>query len=93
MATKKCENCDAEIGESEKDCPKCGVNFEDLDNAVSGYESARTISEKRLKAKNPNCDKCGKPKHEGDCEKAPKTTKKKGGLFSNLGAALKKKGA
>jgi hypothetical protein len=84
MATKKCEACDAEIGESEKDCPKCGVNFEELETAVKTVTTAQAVAEKRRKAANPNCDKCGKPKHEGDCAK-PAPKKKTFGLGNVFG--------
>lgn len=82
MATKKCEACDVEIGESEKECPKCGVVFEELEAAVKTLTTAQAVMEKRRKAANPNCDKCGKPKHEGDCPKPP--AKKKSSGFGNI---------
>lgn len=85
--TKKCEACDAEIGQSETECPKCGVNFEELETAVKTVTTAQAVVEKRRKAASPNCDKCGKPKHEGACaQPAPK--KKTFGL----GNVFKKKG-
>lgn len=89
MATKKCEACDQEIGDTEKDCPKCGVNFEELEDAVKTVSTASTVIEKRRKAANPNCDKCGKPKHDGDC--TPKPAPKKKSALSGLGNAFRKK--
>jgi hypothetical protein len=83
MATKKCEACDAEIGESEKECPKCGVNFEELEVAVKTVTTAQAVAEKRRKAADPNCDKCGKPKHEGACAPKPAPKKKTIG-FGNV---------
>lgn len=88
MATKKCEACDAEIGESEVECPGCGVNFEELETAVKTVTTAQAVAEKRRKAANPNCEKCGKPKHEGECVK-PAPKKKVFGL----GNVFRKKGA
>ena len=71
--TKICESCDAEIGFNEKTCPKCGIDFEELEVAVKTVTTAQKVAEKRRKAADPNCDKCGKPKHQGDCAKpAPK---------------------
>lgn len=71
--TKICEACDAVIGESETQCPKCEVNFEELETAVKTVTTAQAVAEKRRKAANPNCEKCKKPKHEGECAKpAPK---------------------
>jgi hypothetical protein len=49
--TKKCEVCDQEIGASEKTCPKCGVEFETLEEEVNVVSRAMTVAEKRRKAK------------------------------------------
>lgn len=85
--TKKCESCDAEIGTSETNCPKCGVDFEELEDAVATVSKAQAIIDKRKKAAEPKpCTKCGKV-HEGAC--APQ---KKPSVFRGLGSALRKKG-
>ena len=47
--TITCENCDAEIGKSETKCPKCGVVFEDLADAIASVETANKVIEKRKK--------------------------------------------
>jgi uncharacterized C2H2 Zn-finger protein len=85
MATKKCEVCEADIGETEVKCPKCGVEFSELEETVTAVERANQILEKRRKAKEESekCKKCGK-KHEGDCPPEPKRNKLRG-----LGAALR----
>ncbi len=49
--TKKCEVCDQEIGSTEVKCPKCGVEFETLEEEVTVVTRAMTIAEKRKKAK------------------------------------------
>lgn len=78
--TKTCEACDAVIGKSEKECPKCGIDFEELETAVKTVTTAQAVAEKRRKAADPNCDKCGKPKHEGECKKVAPPKKKTFGL-------------
>jgi RNA polymerase subunit RPABC4/transcription elongation factor Spt4 len=45
--TKVCESCDAVIGESEKECPKCKVNFEELEDAVTTVSTAQAVLAKR----------------------------------------------
>ena len=51
--TKKCEHCDAEIGATETSCPKCGVNFEELEEVISTLDKANKVLEKRRKAAQP----------------------------------------
>lgn len=88
MATKKCEACDQEIGESEKVCPKCGVDYEELEDTIKGLSVAETVREKRKKAETAAklCAKCGKDKHEGACVTAPAKKKNKlAGLGSVFG--------
>jgi RNA polymerase subunit RPABC4/transcription elongation factor Spt4 len=47
METQTCENCEAVISTTETKCPKCGVVFEDLNDAIATVERAQTIIEKR----------------------------------------------
>lgn len=49
MATKICDACDAVVGETETKCPKCGVEFSELDETVTAVERALSVSEKRKK--------------------------------------------
>lgn len=49
--TKKCEVCEAEIGESEKVCPKCSTDFDALEEAIKTIDTADTVRTKRRKAK------------------------------------------
>jgi RNA polymerase subunit RPABC4/transcription elongation factor Spt4 len=51
--TKKCEVCDQEIGTSEKTCPKCGTNFEELEEEVKVVTRAQNVAQKRAKAAVP----------------------------------------
>ena len=84
--TKTCEACDAVIGASETKCPKCGIDFEELEDALTSVEKANAILEKRRKAKEPKpCTKCNKI-HEGECVKP---AEKKSAL-RGLGSALRK---
>jgi transposase len=86
--TKKCEVCDTEIGKDEKTCPKCGADFEELEDAVKTITTAQAVMEKRRKAAEPKpCAKCGTI-HEGACPPPPKKKALRG-----LGALLRKKGA
>lgn len=86
--TKICESCDAEIGASETKCPKCGIIFEELEEAVSAVERAQSVLEKRRAKKEAEskCPKCKKDKHEGAC--API---KKPSALRALGSALRGK--
>jgi hypothetical protein len=84
--TKVCDACDAVIGKSEKTCPKCSVDFEELEDTVASVSKAQAIIEKRKKATEPKpCAKCSKV-HEGACA-IP--AKKQSGL-RGLGAILRK---
>jgi uncharacterized C2H2 Zn-finger protein len=86
MATKICEACDKEIGESETKCPACGVDFEELADTVTTVERAQAILEKRRKKNEPQpCAKCKKV-HEGACAPAPRKSKLRG-----LGSILRGK--
>lgn len=85
--TKICPACDAVIGESETECPKCKVNFEELEDSIAAVDTASKVLAKRKAAAAPKpCPKCGK-EHEGDC---PPPAKKKS-LIRALGASLRKK--
>ena len=85
--TKICESCDKTIGKSETKCPACGVDFEELEDAVVSVEKAQSILEKRRKAKEPKpCTKCNKV-HEGECSTPPAAKKSR---FSGLGNVLRK---
>jgi len=51
-ATKKCPDCEVEIGESETKCPKCGFDFETLtDEMLDQLDRAQRINAKRRAAK------------------------------------------
>jgi hypothetical protein len=98
MATKKCESCDAEIGESEKSCPKCGVDFEELEDTVKTVDTATKVLEKRRKAEAMKCT-CnpapaeGKP-HKESCPQFVKPpTPQKVNRLRGLGFAMRKRGA
>lgn len=67
--TKKCEYCDETIGKSETKCPKCGTDFEALEEDVKAIERANKVIEKR-KAK--------------DAPPEPKPTEKTKGRFGGL---------
>lgn len=47
METKVCENCDTQVSLAELTCPKCGVTFSDLEDAITTVQRANTILEKR----------------------------------------------
>lgn len=49
--TKVCENCEQEIGASEKVCPKCGTDFEALEQEIGVIERAQKVLTKRNKVK------------------------------------------
>jgi uncharacterized C2H2 Zn-finger protein len=51
--TKICENCETEIGINEESCPKCGVNFADLEDEVKVVTRAHAVAEKRRKKTEP----------------------------------------
>ena len=75
--TKICDNCDQEIGASETVCPKCKVNFEELEQEVSVVERASKVAEKRRKAAAP-------PVPTPEPETTPTPAKKKS-VFRSLG--------
>ena len=88
--TKACDSCDQIIGKSETKCPKCGVDFEALEDAVVTLEQAQKVLEKRRKAAEPKpCAKCSKV-HDGECAPAPPA--KKVSPLRGLGAAMRKRG-
>jgi len=74
--TKTCDSCDAVIGKSEKTCPKCGVDFEELEDAITTVSKAQAIIEKRKKAEQPP---------------APPAPPEKKNPLRSLGAVLRKK--
>ena len=78
--TKNCEACEQEIGFSETVCPKCGVDFEELEEAVAVVTKAQEIAAKR-KAK-------AEAAKDGDPDPATPPKKKKTGLFGGLGKAI-----
>jgi len=51
--TKTCDSCDAVIGKSEKVCPKCSIDFEELEDTVATVTKAQAVIEKRKKAALP----------------------------------------
>jgi hypothetical protein len=78
--TKKCDACDQEIGASEKVCPKCEVDFEELEDAVATVSKAQEVIERR-KAATAEKDKKNEPKPTGN--KKP---------LRSLGSILRKAG-
>lgn len=77
--TKECPNCDAKIASSEVKCPACGVNIEELEDAVTTVETAQKVIEKR-RAKNAPA---------APPEQQPE---KKSSKLLSLGSALRKRG-
>jgi RNA polymerase subunit RPABC4/transcription elongation factor Spt4 len=75
--TKECSNCDAVIGKSEKTCPKCSLDLEELEDTVTAVERAQQILEKRRKKNEPA------PAPEAPPAKAKNR-------FLGLGSALRK---
>ncbi len=47
--TKICDACDAEISILEEKCPKCGIDFDELEETVASVSKAQEIIEKRKK--------------------------------------------
>lgn len=87
--TKVCDSCDATIGKNETTCPKCKVDFEELEDAVATVTKAQEVIAKRKKAAEPKpCEKC-KTMHEAD-KPCPTSPAKKNPL-RGLGAALRGK--
>jgi RNA polymerase subunit RPABC4/transcription elongation factor Spt4 len=79
--TKVCDSCDAVIGKSEKDCPKCGVNFEELEDAVTTLTKAQEVIDKRKAKVAP----------VPDTPPAPPAPPKKVSALRGLGAAMRKR--
>jgi RNA polymerase subunit RPABC4/transcription elongation factor Spt4 len=48
--TKECEVCSQIIGSSEKVCPKCGTDFDALEDEVKVVQRAQSVAAKRAKA-------------------------------------------
>jgi hypothetical protein len=71
--TKKCPDCDAEVGKSEKTCPKCKLNFEDAEQETGVVEKALARIAKKNKEKKP-------PKPNDP----PKDASKRKSVFSSL---------
>jgi RNA polymerase subunit RPABC4/transcription elongation factor Spt4 len=74
--TKVCEACDAEVGKSEKTCPKCSVDFEELEDSITVVSKAQEILAKRKAKETPP---------------APPKTKTATNPLRGLAAALRKK--
>lgn len=51
--TKKCWNCEQEIGTSEKICPKCQVNLDMLEEEMTVVDRANKALERKRKAEDP----------------------------------------
>lgn len=77
MASKKCLECDAVIGENEKVCPACQTDLEELEQTVAAVEKANKVIAKRAAAV---------PPPEPESEPEPET---KVSIFRRL--ALKRK--
>lgn len=75
MSTKACDACGQEIGASEKECPKCGVDFEELEDAIATVSKAQEVIEKRKAVASP------KPPEKKEESKKP---------FRSLGSILRK---
>jgi phage FluMu protein Com len=78
--TKICDSCDAEVGIIEKKCPKCSIDFEELEEAVTAVSKAQEVLEKRRKKK----------EQEAAPPPTPPPAKKKS-PFGGLANALRKK--
>jgi RNA polymerase subunit RPABC4/transcription elongation factor Spt4 len=86
--TKVCESCDAVIGKNETECPKCKVNFEELEDTIATIDKAEEVRAKRKKATEPKtCAKC-KTVHKPE-DPCPPPAKKK--PLRGLGAILRKR--
>lgn len=70
--TKKCEVCEQEIGANEKVCPKCGTDFETLEEEIKVVERADAVRSKRKAAAVP------------PAPPAPEPTQKKKSVFRSL---------
>jgi hypothetical protein len=51
--TKKCIDCDTEVGENEKKCPKCELVFEEAEQELGVVEKALKRIAKKRKATPP----------------------------------------
>lgn len=47
VESKVCEACEAKVGKDDKVCPACGVDFEELEEAVSVVDRANKVLAKR----------------------------------------------
>jgi len=83
--TKDCPKCDAVIGASETKCPKCGADFEELEDLTSSVETALSIIEKRKKRNAPPPPPEPTP--------APAAKPKGAARLRAIGNAFRKKGA
>jgi hypothetical protein len=91
--TKICDSCDTVIGRNEKTCPKCKVDFEELEDAVATVSKAQEVIEKRRKAAEPKpCEKCKTIHKEEEACPAPAPAAKKNPL-RGLGKVLRSKNA
>ena len=52
-ATRTCDNCDVIIAKTEKICPACKTDLEELDENVKAVEAAQKVIEKRKKKTAP----------------------------------------
>lgn len=53
METKVCDECDAQIGQTEEKCPKCGTDQAELDELANAVQRGQKIIEKRAKRNAP----------------------------------------
>jgi len=52
--TRTCPECEQEIGETEKNCPKCGLDLDEFSEEIlSNLDRGISIVEKRRKKKTP----------------------------------------
>lgn len=82
--TKECPGCDQVIGKSEKVCPKCGLDQEEIEQHLTELQRAQEILRKRRKKT------ATKPVTEPVTEPVTPAAKKKT-LFSGLLALRKAK--
>lgn len=72
--TKQCEVCDQEIGSTEKKCPKCSTDFDELEEAVGIVTKANAVVKKRA----------DKEAAKNVLPPAPPAPPKKKSIFGNL---------
>src|SRR5260221_374375 len=72
--TKKCIECDQEIGKSETTCPKCGADLAELEQEMEVVSRANRLLEKRKAQATPT-----------PITETPTAPKKKTSIFSSLG--------